>query len=111
MRTATIPILPMPPKEATMHFYRGKFRLAIIDALNVLGAATTCSAGANCPGCAYEREEALNILYGALGLVLDFNHPRESYDEYVTIRDALWHRATPALTPRLRKRSRPKVKA
>lgn len=44
---------------------REKHRLAILDALAVLGTGD-CPVP-NCPGCQYERDEAISILRGALG--------------------------------------------
>ena len=70
-------------------YYEGKYKLAIVDALNVLGAATVCSE-VNCEGCAYERSEAMSILYSSLGLYLDFKNPVESYQEFCKIRDMEW---------------------
>ena len=49
--------------------YAGKYKKAILDALNVLGIAGACKAE-HCAGCDYERGEAQAILYAALGIRL-----------------------------------------
>ncbi len=74
--------------EPAIKTYKGNYKLAVVDALNVLGAATRCVEC--CEGCQYERNEAMDVLYGALGLRLDFKKPMKSYKKFSKIRDKTW---------------------
>jgi hypothetical protein len=69
------------PLPTMVEFYGGKYHLAIVEALNVLGVAKHCKSD-HCQGCEYERHEAMDILYGALRIHLDFKHPVRSYREF-----------------------------
>lgn len=79
--------------------YEGKERRAIIDALNVLGCYYSLVKGLpkgskeyyRLIGQDYELGEAYMILYGALGIDLDLNNPRPSYEEYDKLRYEAWH--------------------
>lgn len=73
--------------ESAVKTYRGNYKLAVVDALNVLGAATRCVEC--CEGCQYERNEAMDLLYGALGLRLNFKKPVKSYQKFSKIRDRI----------------------
>lgn len=76
--------------------YEGKERLAIVDALNVLGMFH--SPLKHLPkemhealmGEDYEWGEAHKILYGALGIDLDLKNPQPAYDAFIEIRQKEW---------------------
>ena len=67
------------PLPSNREFYEGQYRMAILNALNVLGIPGPCP-NQHCQGCDYERDTAQSILYGALGLELDLREPVSAYE-------------------------------
>ena len=84
----------MPTEAET---YVGKERLAIIDALNMLGVWHSPLSHLKerskewyaLQGENYEWREAMSILYGALGIDMDAG-AEGAWDAYVPVRDAEW---------------------
>lgn len=67
--------------------YNGQYRQAIIDALNVLGFPAIAQHDSGCEGCDVERMEAINIMYGALGISIADQDPAVAWNAFRQVWD------------------------